>query len=408
VIGTLLLTVGMLVGARAPAAPLSVVVQSARGEARVPVRLDPSGGPVLPAPALLAAIDARAVMGGAWADVTVGTRTFRFILGAPLYSVDGKLRPLVGSASVRRDTLQLPIQFVSEILPRNFSQRFRYDGRLARLVDNAPAVVAVKEPPRDPNRLPNGLKKGHVVTIDAGHGGVDPGNPGIFFPDGLKEKHVTLQLALLLRDELKERGVKIVMTRTRDTLIDLRSRSTYCNDECDLFVSIHINSLARRPGYSRIRGFETYFLAEAKTEDAKRVAQMENEAVRFDSPDGGTDQLGGLDFIMKDLQINEHLRESARAAELVQSYLQEAHTGPDLGVKQAGLMVLNTARRPAILVEVGFSTNPDDAKLLTVRVSQKNLVSSIADAVVAYLLEYERKSGQGPVSAGTGSRSGQR
>jgi N-acetylmuramoyl-L-alanine amidase len=408
VTGTLLFTLAMLAGAKAPPAPLSVVVQSARGEARVPVRLDPSGGPVLPAPVLLAAIDARSVIGSGWADVTVGVRTFRFILGAPLYSVDGKLRPLVGSASVRRDTLQLPIQFVSEILPRNFSQRFRYDGRLARLVDNAPAIIAVKETPRDPNRLPNGLKKGHVVTIDAGHGGVDPGNPGIFFPDGLKEKHVTLELALLLRDELKDRGVKVVMTRTRDTLIDLRSRSTYCTDECDLFVSIHINSLARRPGYSRVRGFETYFLAEAKTEDAKRVAQMENEAVRFDSPDSGADNLGGLDFIMKDLQINEHLRESARAAELVQSYLQESHSGPDLGVKQAGLMVLNTARRPAILVEVGFSTNPDDARLLTTRLTQRNLASSIADAVIAYLLEYERKSGQGPVSAGTGSRSGQR
>ncbi len=407
-IGTLLLSVALLAGAKARGAPLSIVVQSARGEARVPVRVDQSGGPVLPAPALLAAIDGRAVMGSGWADVTVGTRTFRFMLGAQLYSVDGRLRPLVGAASVRRDTLQLPLQFVSEILPRTLSQRFRYDGRLARLVDNAPAVVAVREPPRDPNRLPNGLKKGHVVTIDAGHGGVDPGNPGIFFPDGLKEKHVNLQLALLLRDDLKDRGVRIVMTRTRDTLIDLRSRSTYCNDECDLFVSIHVNSLARRPGYTKIRGYETFFLAEAKTEDAKRVARMENEAVRFDSPVSASDQLGGLDFIMKDLQINEHLRESARAAELVQSYMQEAHSGPDLGVKQAGLMVLNTARRPAILIEVGFSTNPEDAKLLTGRVSQKNLASSIADAVVAYLLEYERKSGQGPVSAGTGSRTGQR
>ena len=145
-IGTLLVAIEMLAGVNAPAAPLSVVVQSARGEARVPVRLDPSGGPVLPAPALLAAIEARAVVGGGWADVTVGPRTFRFILGAPLYSVDGKLRPLVGSASVRRDTLQLPIQFVSEILPRTFSQRFRYDGRLARLVDNAPAVVAIQSP----------------------------------------------------------------------------------------------------------------------------------------------------------------------------------------------------------------------------------------------------------------------
>ena len=396
-----------LSGRIASTAPLSVVVQSARGESRVPVRLDASGGPVLAAPALLAAIDARAELGDGWADVTVGQRKFRFILGAQLYRLDGRIRPLVGSASLRRDTLLLPIQFVSEILPRTLSQRFRYDPRQARLVDNAPAMVAVKEPPRDPNRLPNGLRRGHVITIDAGHGGVDPGNPGIFFPKGVREKHVTLELALLLRDELRDRGVKIVMTRTRDTLIDLYQRGSYCTQECDLFISIHINSLKTRPGFSRVRGFETYFLAEAKTEDAARVARMENEAVRFDRPDAPGDPLGGLDFLLKDLQLNEHLRESARAAELFQSYLQEAHTGPDLGVKQAGLVVLTTARRPAILVEVGFSTNPDDAKLLTSRGGQKNLTSSMADAVVAYLLEYERKVGQGPAPAITGARSSQ-
>jgi N-acetylmuramoyl-L-alanine amidase len=407
VTGTYLLALlaAVSVGDAPSRAPLSVVVQSARGEARVPVRLDPDGGPVLPAPALLAAIDSKSEIGNGWADVTVGGRSFRFILGAPLYRFEGKLRTLVGSASVRRDTLLLPIQFVSEVLPRTITGRFRYDTRLARLVDKAPAVVAVKETPRDPNRLPNGLRKGHVITIDAGHGGVDPGNPGIFFPKGVREKHVTLELALLLRDELRDRGVKIVMTRTRDTLIDIYKRGSYCTQECDLFISIHVNSLNKRPGYSKIRGFETFFLAEAKTEDAARVARMENEAVRFDRPDTGGNVLGGLDFLLKDLQLNEHLRESARAAELFQSYLQEAHTGPDLGVKQAGLIVLTTARRPSILVEVGFSTNPEDAKLMTSKTGQKNLASSMADAVVAYLLEYERKVGQGPAAAVTGSRS---
>lgn len=403
--GALLLLLAGLAGRVVPGTPLSVVIQSPRGEARVPVRLDPTGGPVLPAPALLAAIDSRAVVGNGWADVIVGKRTFRFILGAPLYRVDGKLRPLVGSASVRRDTLQLPIQFVSEILPGAFSQRFRYDPRLARLQDNAAAVVAVREPVTDPNRLPNGLRKGHVVTIDAGHGGVDPGNPGLFFPRGVKEKHVTLELALLLRNELRDRGVRIVMTRTRDTIIDRYKRASYCTSECDLFISIHVNSLDRRPGYNRIRGFETFFLGEAKTEDAARVARMENEAIRFEGEGGETAGPSELEFLMKDLQLNEHLRESARAAELIQSYLQEAHTGPDLGVKQANLIVLNTASRPAILIEVGFSTNPDDAKLMTSPSGQKNLATSMADAVVAYLLEYERKVGRGPAAAVTGARS---
>ena len=380
-------------------APLVVVIQSARGETRVPVRMDPISGPVLPAPVLLPALGAGASVGDGWADVSLGSKRFRFFLGAPLVAVDGELLPLVGSASVLRDTLQLPIQFVSEILPRSLSMRFRYDSRLAKLADGAPpAAVALKPALKDPNRLPNGLRPGHVVTIDAGHGGVDPGNPGMFFPDGLKEKDVTLDVSLLVRDELHRRGVSVVMTRRTDTLIDLRQRGSYCTAECDLFVSIHVNSLPRRTGFKRVRGFETYFLAEAKTEDAARVARMENEAIRFDAGDESAEPGNSLDFILKDLQLNEHLRESARAAELVQSYLQESHTGPDLGVKQAGFMVLTTARRPAILIEMGYSTNPEDAKLLTGRASQRNLAASIADAIIAYLLEYERKVGQRSIS----------
>jgi N-acetylmuramoyl-L-alanine amidase len=387
-------------------APMVVLVSSARGDIRVPVRLDPQAGPVLAAPVLLGALGGHATTGDGWADVIVGSRTFHFILGAPLYRLDGKLQLLVGSASVRRDTLQLPIQFVSEVLPRTLAGRFRYDARQARLVDAAPVVLAAKDTPRDPNRLANGLRRGHVVTIDAGHGGVDPGNPGLFFPGGLKEKDVTLQLSLMVREELLQRGVGVILTRRTDTLIDLRSRGGYCRDDCDLFVSLHVNSLPRRPGYQRVRGFETYFLAEAKTEDAARVARMENEAIRFEGSGESGEQAGGLDFILKDLQLNEHLRESARAAELVQSYLQETHTGPDLGVKQAGFMVLTTARRPAILIETGYSTNPEDARLLTSRASQRNLAASIADAVVAYLLEYERKIGLAPPQAVSNGRAG--
>ncbi len=108
------------------------------------------------------------------------------------------------------------------------------------------------------------------------------------------------------------------------------------------------------------------------------------------SPDAAV-PIGGLDFILKDLQLNEHLRESARVAELVQKGMGSVHTGENRGVKQAGFMVLTTARRPAILVEMGYSTNPQDGRLLTTRNSQRAMAAAIADAVVAYLLEYERK-----------------
>ena len=113
---------------------------------------------------------------------------------------------------------------------------------------------------------------------------------------------------------------------------------------------------------------------------------MENDAVRFETGEDPTAAVGGLDFILKDLQLNEHLRESARLAELVERELEGVHTGESRGVKQAGFMVLTTARRPAILVEMGYSTNPEDGRFLTTRSSQKAMAASIADAVVEYLL----------------------
>ncbi|MBA3259731.1 MAG: N-acetylmuramoyl-L-alanine amidase [Gemmatimonadales bacterium] len=362
------------------AGPTSLTVAGSAGEIKVPVRLDASGAPVLAAPLLLAALGGAVTLSEGWAEVTVARQPFRFLVGAPFYLFSNKLQTLSGPASVARDTLFLPFQFVAEILPYYLSERYRYDGKAARLEDLA-------------RRLPNGIRPGHIVTIDPGHGGVDPGNPGVYFPRGVKEKDVTLQIGLLLREELRRRGIGVRMTRTTDTLIALGDRGGYCTEACDLFVSLHVNSLARRRGYTEVRGFETFFLAEARTEDAARVARMENDAVRFETGREAVGMPGGLDFILKDLQLNEHLRESARAAELVQGGLKGVHTGLDRGVKQAGFMVLTTARRPAILVELGYSTNPQDGRLLTQRASQKAMAAAIADAVVEYLRDYERKLG---------------
>src|SRR5262245_32471376 len=140
----------------AAVAPLVVVVQSTRGEVRIPVRLDPIAGPVLAAPLLLPVLDAKASIGDGWAEVAIASKSFRFYFGAPFFTADGSVFPLVGSASVRRDTLQLPLQFVSEILPHAFAGRFRYDPRLARLADGAPppVVANAKAAPKDPDRLP--------------------------------------------------------------------------------------------------------------------------------------------------------------------------------------------------------------------------------------------------------------
>jgi len=388
----LLLSVALASGS----APAQLVVSTPRGETRIAVSADPEGRPMVAALPLAAALGGALRQDGYWATVVISRQDFSFLVGAPLFRLNDRLEPLSVPAAQWGDSLYLPYQFVSEILPRFLGELYQFDRLNGRLLQRAPPPPA----PAGPKRLANGLLPGHMVTVDAGHGGVDPGNPGRYFPAGITEKNVTLQMALLVRDELLRQGVGVIMTRTTDTLINLFDRAPYCADACELFVSLHVNSLARRPGYTSVRGFDTYFLGEAKTEEAGRVARMENDAIRYEAPSAAGPSAGGLEFILRDLQANEYLRESARAAELVQASLDPVHSGDNRGVKQAGYAVLTTARRPAILVEMGFSTNPEDGRLLSSRTSQKQLARAIADAIVNYLREFERKSGVGPDTAG--------
>ncbi|MFI5234391.1 MAG: N-acetylmuramoyl-L-alanine amidase [Gemmatimonadales bacterium] len=392
----LLVLLGALVPPRRPIVhpiPAAILVATPRGQSRVPVILGRDGAPMLPAAGLAAALGARLAVADGWAEFTVATLPFRFLLGAPFVAHADRLDPLAAGAFAAADTVYLPLEFVASVLPRTLVERYSWDPVTARLLERGP-VVPPRRPP--PARLPNGLLPGHVVVIDPGHGGIDPGNPGLYFPHGLTEKDITLAVGRLVAQELERRGVHALMTRTTDTLISLRDRGPMCRADCDLFVSLHVNSLDRRRGYTEQRGYETYFLSEARTEDADRTAKMENEAMRYEAPAAGAAHGGSaLDFIFRDLQVNEHLRESARLASLIQEHLAAAHTGPDRGVKQAGFMVLTTASRPAVLVEMGYSTNRADASLMTSRSGQHALAGVIADAVVAYLLEYERKTSAG-------------
>jgi N-acetylmuramoyl-L-alanine amidase len=191
---------------------------------------------------------------------------------------------------------------------------------------------------------------------------------------------------------LGKRGIDVKYTRTTDTLIALSDRGKLANDaHADLFVSIHVN--AANPGWKdpgAARGFETYFLAEAKTEDARRVEQMENEVVKFEA-NSSTHAGDPLSYILNDMAQNEHLREANELAELIQRHVGVVHPGPSRGVKQAGFRVLVTAFMPAVLVEIGFGTNEDEAKYMTDPKKMDELSAAISDAVLEYLKRYERR-----------------
>lgn len=263
------------------------------------------------------------------------------------------------------------------------------------------ATLITVATPDHPDR-PAAPRKARTIIVDAGHGGPDNGMHG---PIGgrftIYEKDITLAVSKRLARSLEDRGLDVVMTRTRDTLIALSDRGRIANQrKGDLFISIHVNAANPRWKDPRgARGFETYFLAEAKTEDARRVADMENDVVRFETSADQMPSDDALGFILNDMAQNEHLRESSDLAEVIQERLQRAHPGPSRGVKQAGFRVLVTAYMPAVLVEIGFGTNPAEAAFINSAEGQKEIATAVADAAVEYLGRYERRRGTAAVTA---------
>ncbi len=283
------------------------------------------------------------------------------------------------------------------LMPRESTAQ-RRNGRSAKTRAVAPPAAsspaaAAPAPEALPDPKPSARRR--MVVVDAGHGGVDRGMSGpIGTARKIYEKDITLAVARQLQTALESRGIGVLMTRTRDTLIALGDRGRIANQaKGDLFVSVHVNAANLRwndPGAAR--GYETYFLAEAKTEDERRVEAMENEVIKFETTANAhrDDPLG---FIIRDMAQNEHLRESARLATLVQQGLGGIHPGPSRGVKQAGFMVLVKAFMPAILVEIGFGTNAADAAYIADPDQQRRMASVIAAAIEDFLTQYERKVG---------------
>jgi len=389
-----------------PPSPVqAVVIATPRGETTVPVRNE-RGTAAVAAPLLSAPLGVIVALDGSRVAVGLSGTVFVFELGAPFVRAGGVVYGLVGEPYVARDTVYLPLNWLADCVPRALGGRYRWDasGGGARLVELPIAGTVAAAPPPvvvpPPNPVPalavpapnpmTGLRLRHTVVVDPGHGGVDPGNPGRFFPDGLVEKDITLAIARLLRAELVRRGIGASLTRSGDTLIDLADRGAFCTADCDLFVSIHVNAMPEGRRADRASGVETYFLSDAKTEDQERVAKTENDAIRFETG-ASSAATGPLGYILRDLQINEYLRESAQLAALVQDSVTRIHPGGGHGVQQAGFMVLTTARRPAILVETGFATNRTDGAFLASSLGQHKIASAIADGIVAYLLEFERK-----------------
>jgi N-acetylmuramoyl-L-alanine amidase len=396
--GSLLLSAALQI---AQAAPETLLVKDANYVLRVPL-VETRSGLMVP-PQALSPVVPTTVRRSSSREYLVRMNgvTVRVWPGLRYVATADTWIQLVEPPLVDSGRLLVPVQFVAEVVPAVVrtgvvwdDERFelRVFSKVARSLSGQRSGSPTAGQSRQP--IGRGSAPRWRVVIDAGHGGPDDGMIG---PMGggtfsIQEKEITLAIARRLGSRLRARGVGVVYTRTTDTLIALSDRGRIANEASgDLFLSIHVNAAPttwKTPAAAR--GFETYFLAEAKTEDARRVEEMENEALRFETTDAP--QRGDpLAFIVADMLQNEHLRESSELAELVQRRLAAAHPGPDRGVKQAGFRVLLTAFMPSVLIEVGFGTNAAEARYLASEKGQQEMAEAIADGTIEYLTRYERR-----------------
>ncbi len=214
------------------------------------------------------------------------------------------------------------------------------------------------------------------IVIDPGHGGKDPGA----IANGLKEKDIVLKLARKVKKDLEAAiGCEVILTRDSDVYLSLEERTAIANgNNADLFISLHINAHPQ----PAVHGLETYFLNLSSDRDAMRVAALENATSEL--------QMSDLQDVLADIMKNSKVKESSRLAHnihtaLVSGLQQNNFSLKDLGVKQAPFYVLIGAEMPAILMEIAFISNRDDATKLKDDQFLDTVVNNLTQGIRAYM-----------------------
>ncbi|OPA70617.1 N-acetylmuramoyl-L-alanine amidase [Campylobacter pinnipediorum subsp. caledonicus] len=225
-------------------------------------------------------------------------------------------------------------------------------------------------------------KKTKTIVIDPGHGGNDPGA----INGKLKEKNAVLEVGKKLGKELEKRGYKVFYTRSKDVFINLRTRTKFANDKsADLFISVHANAAPNAKKAKEMRGVETFFLSPARSERSKNAAALENKS-----------DLDEMNFFLKETFLNFLNREKIISSnklgidmqsQILKSIKSKKYKVVDGGVREAPFWVLVGALMPAVLIEIGYITHPEEGKLLFNNNYQNALATGIANGVDAYFIK---------------------
>ncbi|MBI4844919.1 MAG: N-acetylmuramoyl-L-alanine amidase [Candidatus Omnitrophica bacterium] len=224
------------------------------------------------------------------------------------------------------------------------------------------------------------------VVIDAGHGGKDPGAVG---KGDVLEKEINLDIAKRLKEELEAEGIQVILTRDTDIFHPLEKRPEIANSAgADFFISIHSNASKS----SSASGFEAYYLSTNYDDFSKAVQLRENAAISFEK---NTDYQysTNLNATLWDMILNENRIESVEMANAIAKSLQRMLKLQTRYVRGAMFYVLKGARMPAVLLEVGYLSNPTEASRLNNAYYRQMLAESIASGIAQYKKEFEMNNG---------------
>lgn len=221
-----------------------------------------------------------------------------------------------------------------------------------------------------------------TVVIDAGHGGKDSGT----CHNGGREKDINLNVALLLGKFIRNNypEVRVLFTRQTDVFVGLQQRADFANrNNANLFISIHVNSAPS----SGVNGTETYVLGIGKQDNNLSVAMRENKAMLLEGDYKtvykGFDPTSAESYIMFQVMQNAYLNKSIDFATLVQQQYKRSNRY-SRGVRQDILWVLSQSAMPAVLTEIGFLTNKEEAMYLMSEKGQQEIANSIGRAFGVY------------------------
>lgn len=239
-------------------------------------------------------------------------------------------------------------------------------------------------------------KADFTVVIDAGHGGHDHGA----IDNGAREKDINLgvakKFASMVKKKLKD--VNVVMTRDDDTFVSLQERANIANrNKGDLFISIHTNSVDKsNPNRKKVSGASVYALGAQKDANNLKVAQRENSVIELESDYqqkySGFDPSKDESYIIFEMVQKKSLGKSLKFADKAQKELVKTAGRNDRGVRQAGFWVLWATSMPAVLVELDFICNPQQAAFLNSEDGQEKLAKSLCNALEQYVESLLHKS----------------